>query len=206
MVQYNLSHLTQEDNQKVGGPIQDDEALFLYSLIKGMRIKTVFEIGGLFGYSAKNFLEAVGEDGFVFTCDINPVPMIDKNHIFLHKNALDITKDDFDGKIIELMFFDCHDYDVQMKVFENFSEHNIINDDTVLVFHDTNTHPQKFFDFAYETEEGWIHQTAERRMVNTLYDRGWNPFCLHTKHSKHSPKFPYRHGITVMTKFEKFIN
>lgn len=204
MVYYNLSHLTQEDNQKVGGPIQDDEALFLYSIIRGMRIKTVFEIGGLFGYSAKNFLEAVEEDGYVFTCDVNPVPTFGRNHIFLHKNALDITKDDFYGKIIELMFFDCHDYDVQMEVLNRFSKYNIINDSTVLAFHDTNTHPAQFFP-SYKNEEGWVHQTAERKMVNTLYDQGWHPFCLHTKHSKHSPEFPFRHGITVMSKFKKFL-
>jgi hypothetical protein len=31
---YNIEHLTQPDNQAVLGPLQDDEALLLYSLIK----------------------------------------------------------------------------------------------------------------------------------------------------------------------------
>ena len=33
MVNYDLTHLTQPENQNVSGPIQDDEALFLYSII-----------------------------------------------------------------------------------------------------------------------------------------------------------------------------
>ena len=33
MVNYDLAHLTQPENQNVSGPIQDDEALFLYSII-----------------------------------------------------------------------------------------------------------------------------------------------------------------------------
>lgn len=59
MVKYDLSHLTQDDNQHVWGPIQDDEALFLYSIIRASRLKRIFEIGGLSGYSAQNFLNAV---------------------------------------------------------------------------------------------------------------------------------------------------
>ena len=59
MVKYDLNHLTQEDNQIVVGPIQDDEALFLYSLIRVKRIKCVLEIGGLNGYSSINFIKAM---------------------------------------------------------------------------------------------------------------------------------------------------
>jgi predicted O-methyltransferase YrrM len=55
----NLIHLTQDVNQQVGGPIQDDEALMLFAVVRGCRFKRILEIGGLFGYSAKNFCEAV---------------------------------------------------------------------------------------------------------------------------------------------------
>jgi predicted O-methyltransferase YrrM len=71
MVTYALGHLTQADDQKVGGPIQDDEALLLFSMIRVMRLKRVIEFGGLGGYSARNFLEAVGRDGIVYTVDLN---------------------------------------------------------------------------------------------------------------------------------------
>jgi predicted O-methyltransferase YrrM len=41
------------------GLIQDDEALFLFGLIRVVRIKRILEIGGLNGYSALNFLKAL---------------------------------------------------------------------------------------------------------------------------------------------------
>ena len=42
------------------GPLcaQDDEALLLYAITRGMRCRTVVEIGGLSGYSGRNFLAA----------------------------------------------------------------------------------------------------------------------------------------------------
>ena len=67
MVKYDLSHLSQPENQNVSGPIQDDEALFLYSIIRGCRLERILEIGGLSGYSAKNFLQALSfsKDGIL---------------------------------------------------------------------------------------------------------------------------------------------
>lgn len=75
MVKYDLSHLVQNDDQFVHGPIQDDEALFLFAMIRTMRISRILEIGGLGGYSAKNFLRATEslKDSCVYTVDINPV-------------------------------------------------------------------------------------------------------------------------------------
>lgn len=40
-------------------PLQDDEALLLYSVVRGLRFSSVLEIGGLRGYSAHNFLQAM---------------------------------------------------------------------------------------------------------------------------------------------------
>ena len=65
MVAYNLSHLTQPDDQLVFGPVQDDEALFLYAVVRVMRLRRILEVGGLGGYSARNFLEATGPNGRV---------------------------------------------------------------------------------------------------------------------------------------------
>ncbi len=48
--------------------MQDDEALLLYSVVRGMRLSRVLEIGGLSGYSAKNFLQAMEPmQGVVYT-------------------------------------------------------------------------------------------------------------------------------------------
>lgn len=199
---YNLSHLSQEHAQCVVGPIQDDEALVLYAIIKALRIKTVFEIGGLSGYSAKNFLQAVGPDGKVFTCDINPVPVLADNHCFIHKDAKRIKKEDLQGEKIELLFFDCHLYDVQMTLLRNLQKEKVVDDSLVIALHDTNTHPDKFVPWAYETRQGWVHQKDERKMVNDLAADGWQALCLHPTKEKHDDNLPFRHGLTIMKRFE----
>ena len=41
MVRYNLNHLTQPDDQNKPGPIQDDEALLFFALIRVTPIKKI---------------------------------------------------------------------------------------------------------------------------------------------------------------------
>ena len=68
---YDLNHLKQE-TQLVYGPIQDDEALLLFGLVKALRPKTVIEFGYSGGVSALNFLKALDEDDKLYSYDINP--------------------------------------------------------------------------------------------------------------------------------------
>lgn len=200
MVEYDLSHLTQDESQDVSGPIQDDEALFMYALIRGCRLRTVLELGGLNGYSATNFLRAVGPDGTVVTVDLTPVPQLAPNHVVLHKDARHLTVADLPPHI-DLLFFDCHDYDVQMDVYRHLAASGVVTDHTVLALHDTNTHPSQTVPWAYQVDEGhWIHQAAERRMVNSFKDAGYDVFTLHTQPAVHGPHLPYRHGLTLCKK------
>jgi O-methyltransferase len=217
MSKYTLSHLNQPENQWVIGPIQDDEALFLYSVIRVKRIKTVFEIGGLNGYSAKNFLAAVGSDGFVFTVDINFVQPQSPNHICITKDARDITAEDLHNQKIEMVFFDCHAYDVQMEVYNKLLNQELIDDNTVIALHDTNIHypnvrgqyctgpanePIPYFED--DVIVGYVHQPVERDMVNAFVEMGYHAFCLHTAGAhKHDESFPNRHGVTILSKFKK---
>jgi len=140
MVNYNLTHLVQPQHQRVLGPIQDDEALFLYSIVKGMRLKRVLEIGGLSGYSAMNFIASMDQvDGTMYTVDIIIVPTLAANHKVITKNALELTAADVDDKPLDLVFFDCHDM-VQMDIYHSFVKQNIITEKTILALHDTNLH------------------------------------------------------------------
>jgi predicted O-methyltransferase YrrM len=205
MVHYDLTHLTQPENQNVSGPIQDDEALFLYSIIRGCRLTRILEIGGLSGYSAKNFLQALSfnKDGILYTCDLNPVPVLAENHKVIIKNALDLTITELDDKPLDLVFFDCHDM-VQMDIYHKFVNANIINDNTILALHDTNLHypPYQHCGIFIEKDNGYAHQPVERLMVNTFKNLGYDIFSISTDHSKHSEQFPVRHGITVCKKFK----
>jgi hypothetical protein len=198
-MKYDLSHLTQSIKQDVIGPIQDDEALFLYSLIKCMRLKTILEIGSLAGYSAVNFLKSLPEDGKLYTVDLKYVKNISDNHKHIQKNCKDLTNKDIENHI-DLIFFDCHMYDEQIATFYNIEKFGIIDDKTILVLHDTNLHPKKFVNWAYPVDDGFCHQPVERKMVNLFKQIGYSAFMLHTAMSSHDQNLPFRHGLTIMQK------
>lgn len=215
MVYYDLRHLDQPSHQAVLGPIQDDEALFLYSIIRGSRLKYILEIGGLLGYSARNFLAAIQPvNGSVYTVDINYVKPVGENHITINKNALYLTPSDVDGKQMDMVFFDCHDM-IQIDIFHHFVKEGVISDSTILALHDTNLH-YKFEGFDptklkknetyVASEGGYVHQHVEREMVNIFKSLGYDCFCLHTDQSKHNMSLPFRHGITICKKFKPLIN
>ena len=199
MVQYNLSHLTQNADQDVLGPIQDDEALFLYSIIKGMRLSRILEIGGLDGYSAKNFLASMDQvDGILYTVDINEVPTLATNHKVIIKNAIHLTADEVDNKPLDLVFFDCHDM-IHLEIYRRFVDEKIITDKTILALHDTNLHYYPYmFNGAYvKIEDGFAHQPVERYMTNMFKTIGYDIFSLHTTKEVHNEDFPRRHGVTI---------
>lgn len=206
MVKYELSHLTQDDSQNVWGPIQDDEALLLYSIIRCSRLTRIFEIGGLNGYSATNFLQATSfsNDSVVYTCDINPVQKLADNHIVLTKNVLDVTADDVGNKPLDLIFFDCHDM-LQMQMYINFITLGLINDNTIIALHDTNLHyaPYNRWGGFVPIENGFAHQPVERIMVNIFKDLGYHVYSVRTDAAKHSESFPIRHGISICQKFKQ---
>lgn len=202
MVAYDLSHLTQADDQAVIGPIQDDEALFLFALCRGMMVRRVLEIGGLDGYSARNFLAGVGEKGVVYTVDLNEVDRLAINHVPVLKDAGAISGEDVAWEPLDLVFFDCHAYEAQMGLFGNLVRDAVITERTVLALHDTNLHPTNATGWAGEIAgEGWLHQDVERRMVDAFKDMGYDAFSLHTEMGRHDESLPFRHGVTVMQRY-----
>lgn len=203
MTQYNLQHLTQPSHQNVGGPIQDDEALLLYSIIRVCMFKNIVEVGGLNGYSATNFLEAIGSDGKLFTIDINSVPKKTNNHFVIQKDIAKVTVSDLLGIKIDMLFFDCHVYDAQMLFYASMVDSGLIHDKTMIVLHDTNLHPDKFCDWSYRIGEGWVHQSAERLMVNAFVEKyNYHAINFHTDLTRHSESLPARHGISILSKFK----
>jgi predicted O-methyltransferase YrrM len=204
VVDYNLSHLTQPERQDVVGPIQDDEGLFLFALIRVMRLERILEIGGLDGYSARNFCEAVGPRGRVFTVDVNQVIPVSDHHVTIRKDARDLSAADLDNTPVDLVFFDCHDYGVQWAMFRSLRKHGLITDHTVLAFHDTNLHPIQLYPGAYRADDGWVHQDVERRMVNKFKRLGYDVLALNTSMASHGAHLPFRHGLSVVTKFRPF--
>ena len=206
---YDLSHLVQPADQNIGGPIQDDEALVLYGLVRTMRLKRVLEIGGLSGYSARNFLAALSwdTDTAVYTVDLDKVQSQATNHFTIQKDVGLLEPRDVHDKPLDLVFFDAHVYDAQMEMFLRLRRFGLITDETVIALHDTGLHPRRSAPWSYpvadtDGQHGWVHQDVERRMVNALRrDFGYDAICFHTDVRRNDARLPFRHGVTVMKKY-----
>lgn len=203
-MKYELSHLNQPLNQDVAGPIQDDEALLFYALCKTMLIKHVVEIGTYQGYSVENFSKCLPEDGEIIGFDVSNHGINVKNFKFIHKSAGDVEPSDIPWEI-DLVFFDSHDFNAQVKFYEKMILSKKITSETILAVHDTNLHPKRPEGNPYGivTEKGWIHQPEERRFINWLVDQGWYAFHFHTKMERHTDNLPYRHGLSILSKKNK---
>ena len=212
---YNLKHLTQDESQSNPGPIQDDEALLFFALIQVTRIKRIVEFGGVHGYSAANFIAAVGETGTVYTVDWGKdgiTPKVSDNHIVITKNVADIEPEDLGNEPIDLLFFDCHAYEASLCAFQKLLRAGIITDKTIFAFHDTNVWPTKdapnlsgaeWPEISYEVEGGFVFCPPERQLVNDFKEMGYDVLNLGTDKSVHGLHFPYRCGLSIARKFVK---
>ena len=195
---YDLSHLSQDSKQAVIGPIQDDEALFLFALCRVMMVKNVVEVGVKGGYSAQNFLKAVGENGNVIGIDINGVEFKSERFTFIHSCAGAVSPEKIPWDI-DLVFFDSHAEYAQKKFFENMTTAGKITDETIIALHDTGLHPAGV-GTGVRVGGGYAHQPAERMLSNWLVCCGYSPFHAHTNISKHNDRLPFRHGLTILCK------
>lgn len=210
---YELSHLVQQESQSVGGPVQDDEALLLFAVARGMRMRAVLEVGGLSGFSALNFCRALAPEakGFVVTIDINPVRKVADNHETVQKEAGKVGAEDIKplfGKYslpprFDIIFFDAHVYEEQMRLLHNLRQAELADDETIIALHDTCPHPMATHLDAKPVPlpkggEGYINCPQEVRMIDDLLKEGYHAFHLHPRREYLGGAFPFRHGITLM--------
>ena len=216
---YNLDHLTQS-NTAVFGPIQDDEALLLYSLIRCMGLKYVVEVGGLHGYSARNFIKAIGDDGMVITIDkavsqhqhevnktLKNINL--KNYSLIEADVNDVPPEALNLPRIDLLFFDAHHLDAQMSFFYKCLDSNLITDRTIIVLHDTGTRKIKLHnndvhlnDVEHNSNYGYYSQglEAERKMANIFLSLGYSPFHISANNEDLPSYIEFRHGLTILHK------
>jgi predicted O-methyltransferase YrrM len=140
---YDLSHLTQ-NKMIVVGPIQDDEALFLYGLIKTTRPKTLLECGMFHGYSTVNILKAIDKDARLFTFDIeiynkNSPAFNDKRFKFINKSQSKFEQSDVENKTIDFIYLDNgHYFDVNVEFWKKVV--GSMSENAIMVIHDTGLH------------------------------------------------------------------
>lgn len=180
-----VSHLALFNESSLG-PIQGDEALLLYSLVRVLRPRTVLEIGFLKGRSAFNFLCALDPDARLYSVDINADTARraaerlshDRRFTLTIKSQDAVSRDDLGGGLADLVFLDAsHDLALNQATFERLVD--LMAPNAVLAIHDTGTVPRAFVAPGHwwlETDLGWIGEEREvlpdeRAFVNWLLER-----------------------------------
>jgi len=133
------------------GPLQREEAVFLFGIIATVKPKTVVEFGFHWGHSAFNFLQAMDKDAHLFSFDISEVSKeiaenyfdVYKNFSYLHKSQQCFVPEDVDGRKIDFVFIDCsHDLSLNQKTFEALLP--ALTEQAIIAVHDTGTWIKEF--------------------------------------------------------------
>ncbi len=173
---YALGHLRKPDTVS---SLQNDEALFMYSLVKVTNPKVIVEFGFCKGFSAKNFLASMADDALLYSYDPDPVAtryarrIRDKRFRFLGKRGEDFSAEDIDHQHIDLLLLDAsHEFSDSMDMFGKI--YRQMAPGGIIIVHDTGLFGTKFMKPQWKTPDGIIvgdgyaHRPQERLFVNHL--------------------------------------
>jgi predicted O-methyltransferase YrrM len=207
---YDLAHLRVYLDAPIG-PVQRDEALFLYALIKVIRPSVVAEIGFLAGQSAFNFLQALDDGAMLYSFDISEKSEAiaadafgDRSDFRFRRRSQDeITSADVDGRLVDLVFLDAsHDLELNQRTFAQLLP--LLAPRAIVAVHDTGTWavdrmlPSHRSVTATEPH-GWLsssefqHRREERLFMNWIAEEHpeFAQLHLHTLST-------LRHGLTLL--------
>ena len=179
-----LAHLTFL-TERMGGPVQRDEALFLHSLVRVVQPRTIVEIGFFRGDSAFNFLRALNPDARLYSFDIDPACEElalerlghDPRFVFRTRSQAELTPEDVEGHLAEFVFLDAaHELGLNQATFERLVP--LMASDAIVAIHDTGTVPRRLLPprhWAHSMREGWVGdeyevRSDERAFVNWLLE------------------------------------
>jgi predicted O-methyltransferase YrrM len=203
-------------NKHAAGPLQRDEAILLYGILKVIRPKTLVEFGFNNGNSTYSLLKAIDKDCLLFSYDIsNKSKWIAeryfskrfKNFKFLHKGQDDFDPADCEFRKIDYVFFDAsHDFQINSKTFLRLYENLSAN--AIVMIHDTGLwnadlllkmHHDLLPLLKYKEVQGRIaHQYDERLFVNWVCENFPEFEVIHF-HSENV----LRHGLTLLSRTPK---
>lgn len=212
-----VNHLLSYEEENAAGPIQREEALALFGLVRTLRPNTIVEFGFLKGHSAFNFLCALGETGRIYSYDIlneclrrarDELAFADKL-TFIHKPQNEFHHSDIDFRPIDFVFFDgAHDLRINIETFQRIRPH--LTEQAIIAIHDTGlwlrTHIRKphreYMEQRPDPNKGcWITndlyacQIDERKFVNWLLSEYDDYGAVHL-HSTST----LRHGFSLIQK------
>jgi len=206
-----LSHLASYAEEDASGPLQRDEASLLYGAVRAMRPRTIVEVGFYRGRSAFNFLRAMDEDAYLYSFDIDPYAERLADQLFGHdsrfrfalKSQTGITRQDIDGRTIDLLFIDAsHDLDLNKQTFDSIER--LLSPRALIAVHDTGAwarghlsepaakhvaqHPDNWL-----SHDCYAHQPGERAFVNWIGETHPDFAQIHVH--AHTT---LRHGLTLL--------
>lgn len=216
---YLLGYLAMFDEEDAIGPLQRDEALLMYAIVKVLRPKVILEFGFYLGHSSYNFLRAAGSDTHVFSFDVTEVSRLTatryfshyQNFRYLHKSQVDFDVTDVEGMRVDMLFIDAsHSLSHNIETFDRVLP--VLDKDAVVVIHDTGTWAKrhcrpvhKTFAASRTTQwlngEEFVHQPEERDFVNYIGET-YPEFQQIHLHSLNT----LRHGLTIMQKSKMLVN
>jgi predicted O-methyltransferase YrrM len=216
---YNLNYLNQYyTNEYASGPIQRDEAIFMFGLLKMIRPNVCLEFGFLRGHSAYTILNAIADDAALYSIDndryANDVAgkyvKKYKNFKFINKNQDEISQVDFDNKKIDFVLFDAS-HELKFNIASYKIIQPSLSKNAFIVIHDTGLWNKKLMrnnrynelkNIDYKEVEGNIaHQINERRFANWIITEKPEYGILHF----HTLNI-IRHGLTVISNQNKILS
>lgn len=218
-LKYDLNHLGMFETF-VHGPIQDDEALFLFSLCKMIRPKTIVEFGMFTGMSTWNFAKAKDDSCFLYGFDLNENAVKRatdrccgiKNCFFKWLDYTKFSKDHIDKRNIDLVFLDCsHDFEKNKICLNSFLP--LMTDNAILAIHDTgfyhrdiikslpSSHRKKYPRFAQRFASGELSPVVKDEQLTVDWIKTSFPEWSHINLFSIDH---FRHGITILQKSTLF--
>ena len=208
-----VSHLAFYAEENASGPIQREEALFLYGAIRVIRPKTVVEIGFLRGQSALNFLRAMDDDAVLYSFDIDSLAEPAARTIFANDQRLRFTlksqdkirAEDVDNRSIDFVLLDAsHDLAMNRETFTRIEP--LLAPRAILAVHDTGAWSREgvqlspgAVEYTEQNPGNWLpsghfaHRPDERKFVNWIRETRPHYAQIHF-HAEST----LRHGVTLL--------
>ena len=206
-----MSHLLSYREDDAIGPLQRDEAIALFGIIRTLRPTVIVEFGFFHGHSAFNFLQALPEDGRLYSYDIDPESIrraekefnFDRRFTFIAKSQSDFDPRDIDHQKIDFVFFDAaHALELNVATFNRiFSQ---LAPEAMVAVHDTGLWHRSHFAPIHETfakenagewknRELYAHQPGERAFIDWILAEHPEITAIHF----HSTR-TLRHGFSLL--------
>ncbi len=206
-----ISHLLSYRENDAIGPLQRDEAIALFGMIRSLRPKVVVEFGFFHGHSAFNFLQALPGDGRLYSYDIDPDSIkrartefnFDRRFTFIGKSQTDFDPEDIGSQEIDFAFFDAaHELDLNIETFNRIVPH--LAAEAMVAIHDTGLWHRDHFAPIHETftreypgvwKDGdlYAHQPGERAFIDWIVAEhpGFSAIHFHSTRT-------LRHGFSLL--------